>query len=438
MTSKLLLSFGLVLAGAGLASAQTTTQPPPSAPASTEPAAINPPLVIAETAPPPPSEADHPPLPGLSDPCSCGKLGPRFWVSSEYLLWWVKKGPVDAPLLTFNPSNGTAAALTDPGTQVLLGPGGQGLSYGGFSGGRVTAGGWLDSCEQIGLEASGFLLERRPFTLLASSSAPPRLGNPVNFTVPFGGLTPGEAAFTNGNGAAIPEIATVQSSSQLWGAEVNGLLNLTSSDRWHIHLLAGLRYLDLAENLRLTENFSDVTTSGSEILFDSFQTRNQFYGGQVGTRIGFTFRKLSAELTTLLALGENHEVLSINGSTTVTNGAFGFPTGTFPGGVYADVSNIGRFNRDVFSVVPEARLQLGYDVTSRLRALVGYNFLYVNNVMRPGNQVDRNLNANQNYAGNFAVGTTPVFNTPPNQPGPLLQRSDFWAQGVSFGLEFRF
>jgi hypothetical protein len=83
-------------------------------------------------------------------------------------------------------------------------------------------------------------------------------------------------------------------------------------------------------------------------------------------------------------------------------------------------------------VIPETRLQFGYDVTSRVRARVGYNFLYVSDVLRPGNQIDRVVNVNQN--GLVGTGTVQT----PAVPAPLLQHSDFWAQGVTFGLEFRF
>jgi hypothetical protein len=83
-----------------------------------------------------------------------------------------------------------------------------------------------------------------------------------------------------------------------------------------------------AENLRLSASSLDAATEGAQIAQDSFQTRNQFYGGQLGARLELTFGRLSAELTALAALGQSHEVLSINGDTTITDGAFGHPTGT--------------------------------------------------------------------------------------------------------------
>jgi hypothetical protein len=61
---------------------------------------------------------------------------------------------------------------------------------------------------------------------------------------------------------------------------------------------------------------------------------------------------------------------------------------------------------------------------------VGYNFLYWSNVIRPGNQVDRVINPNLLPPANGLGG--------PNRPTFEFHGSDFWAQGVSFGLEFRY
>ena len=104
------------------------------------------------------------------------------------------------------------------------------------------------------------------------------------------------------------------------------------------------------------------------------------------------------------------------------------------GALLALPSNIGRFNRDRFSVVPEGEINVGYLVTPHLRAFIGYDILYWNNVARPGGQIDRNLDVTQipNFlqAGAGAPGKT--------QPSAPRDSTDIWVQGVTFGLEFRF
>ena len=56
-----------------------------------------------------------------------------------------------------------------------------------------------------------------------------------------------------------------------------------------------------------------------------------------------------------------------------------------------------------------------------------------NDVVRPGNQIDRVVNPN-------IVPTDQDFGVAggPRRPAPLFNSSDFWAQGVNFGLHFRY
>jgi hypothetical protein len=68
-----------------------------------------------------------------------------------------------------------------------------------------------------------------------------------------------------------------------------------------------------------------------------------------------------------------------------------------------------------------------------VRAMVGYNFLYWSSVVRASDQVNRIVNPTQvpsSQAFGVAVG--------PAQPRSDLRSTDFWAQGLNFGLEFRY
>ena len=51
----------------------------------------------------------------------------------------------------------------------------------------------------------------------------------------------------------------------------------------------------------------------------------------------------------------------------------------------------------------------------------------------PGDQINRTVNPG-------LVPTSQTFGTAggPLQPSPIFQRTDFWAQGVNFGLEYRY
>src|SRR5206468_4292493 len=102
-------------------------------------------------------------------------------------------------------------------------------------------------------------------------------------------------------------------------------------------------------------------------------------------------------------------------------------------GVFAERSNIGRFSRDVFAVVPEVQFQVGYSLTEHVRPFVGYNFLYLSDALRPGAQIERNINPTQNI-----MFVPPGALVGPAAPLPAFHSSDFWAQGVNFGIEFRY
>src|SRR5262249_14160304 len=154
-----------------------------------------------------------------------------------------------------------------------------------FTGGRVTVGGWIDRDLRFGVEGSGFLLERRSnfFTATSVGGAAPIVSIPFNATPPFNFNPPGGTSLNSGGA---PTSVFARSSSHLWGAEINGLVNLYHAGAFRLAGLAGFRYLDLLESLSLTDQTFDPISGGSLAVTDAFGTRNQFYGGQIGIRGG--------------------------------------------------------------------------------------------------------------------------------------------------------
>ena len=101
------------------------------------------------------------------------------------------------------------------------------------------------------------------------------------------------------------------------------------------------------------------------------------------------------------------------------------------GGLLALASNVGRYERDHFAMIPELGITLGYDVTCNVRATFGYTFLYWSKVARPGDQIDLDVNITQfgNNGNNLVGEPRPEFN---------WVTTDFWAQGLRVGLDYRF
>ena len=54
-------------------------------------------------------------------------------------------------------------------------------------------------------------------------------------------------------------------------------------------------------------------------------------------------------------------------------------------------------------------------------------------VPRPGDQIDRAVNPTQ-----LPLSTAAPLLTGLARPAPVLRDTDFWAQGINFGLEFRY
>ena len=128
-------------------------------------------------------------------------------------------------------------------------------------------------------------------------------------------------------------------------------------------------------------------------------------------------------------MGGTEETINVGGSTTIADPTTG--VSTFRTGLLAQQTNSGRFTKDCFTVVPEVGINVGYQITDWLRAYAGYNFLYWSSVARPGDQIDRVVNPTQ-------IAGSPVPFTGALRPAPLLKSTDFWAQGLSLGLEFRY
>jgi hypothetical protein len=171
---------------------------------------------------------------------------------------------------------------------------------------------------------------------------------------------------------------------------------------------------------------------------DLFIAQNNFYGGQLGIRGEYCRNRWLAQATAKVALGDIQEQVTINGSTrtNLINGP-NTPLLDYSGGIFAQPSNIGTHSRNCFGVLPEADFTLAYQVCSWARASVGYSFLYLNNVARPGDEINRSLNVTRIPFNTDPAGPA-LRPTGPQQPAFNFSGSDFWAQGLNFGLELRF
>lgn len=359
-------------------------------------------------------------------------------LSADYLLWWVRKGPTPGPLLTLGSTadDPFEGALGQPHTVSLFGDGG--LDYRTFSGLRLN--GSVGLSDNFSLEGSYFALERRSAGTSAASDA---TGNPL-ITRPvvsdFNGL---QESYSTSFPASLAGQSDIVSHTRLQGFEANLSANLLRSPVRSLDLLVGYRFVSLQEDLLfndaltplapdvLTFQGAPVNSPGTLADFDSFRTQNHFNGGQVGARWQRTFDRLEVGVTGKVALGATEQRVQIDGATTLlTPGAA--PT-TVPGGILAQQSNIGTYSHNTFSVVPEVGVNIGWRITENVTVRAGYTFIYWTDVVRPGAQIDSRVNP-------FAVPSDQSFGTGPAGGHPVFgfHNSDFWAQGVNFGVTLRF
>jgi hypothetical protein len=165
---------------------------------------------------------------------------------------------------------------------------------------------------------------------------------------------------------------------------------------------------------------------------DDFKTSNDFHGGEIGLMAELHRGRFSLEAVGKLGVGNNYQQIEVDGSLALDPGGTsgGFTPTVGAGGLLAQPTlNEGRFERNAFTLLPEAELNVAIELTRSIRALVGYNVIYVTRVVRPGAQVDTNLNETR-----FPPPAAPAG---PFDPQPKFVQSYFWMHGITAGIEAR-
>ena len=360
-----------------------------------------------------------------------------FWFKTEYLLWWIRNHPLPAPLASaalppFTSPN--PGAVNDLQTDLLIG--GERIDTDVRHGGRFTLGFWGDSEGEIGVEGNYFFLGKRSQTRSFQSDGSldsAIIGVPFQDVVGFFGA-PGSEVFLP---FSVPGLtagqAQISISTFLQGAEANVVLNLLRDAGFSTNFLVGYRYLQLEENLTLSNSLQGLGfAQGLNIRFeDHFDTRNNFNGGQLGLATQFRRGRWFCDTAGKVAIGQMNQVVDVYGNSTFT-APFGPPPLSGQDGFFAQTTNSGPHSRNVFAFIPELTVNLGVNVTERICAFVGYNFIYVNNVLRPGDQIDRSLNLSQSST----IGIGSLIGAA--RPTTLFNSTDFWAQGINFGFQVRY
>jgi len=353
----------------------------------------------------------------------CGPDG-QFWGRFEWL-YWAGSGQSLPPLVTVSPPGtprGAAGVLGQPTTLTQFG--GSRANNDFRDGFRYTGGWWTDDARTTGYELDFFFLSRSREAFAASSDGSAVIARP--FFDAAAGVPAAELVSFPG---VLAGSVTADATSRVIGGGVSRLSNLCCDPCGRVDLILGFRYLHVGDAVSVTENLtalgvaSRVTPGTTFVVNDRFATSNDFYGGVIGVSGERRYGSFFVGGKVSVALGGVVQTTTIEGSTVIGGIAQS-------GGLLAQPSNIGTYRRTAFAVVPEVGLRAGFQVTECARVYGGYNFLYLSNVARAGDQIDPAVNpALLPPRGNVPSPAVPAF---PDRT------TDFWLQGVNLGVEFRF
>ena len=175
-----------------------------------------------------------------------------------------------------------------------------------------------------------------------------------------------------------------------------------------LDLVGGYRFLRYQDGVQISDS---STTSGGVLpvttftSIDTFNADNQFHAGEIGLNAAYYRNRWSLDVLGKIALGNNHQVVNINGTNSVT--ALG-TTITSVGGLLAQPTNIGGYQRNEFAVLPELNVNIRYDLTQRMRLMAGYTLFYLNNMVTSGGRSIRRSTRRRSAACWWALPARPL------------------------------
>jgi hypothetical protein len=363
--------------------------------------------------------------------CGCGGCGScgycrrplGAWGSVEYLMVW-QKGRDLPPLVTTTPNNGIL-----PGGTVLFGADNVGDRL--LSGGRVTAGLWLDSADSLGAYFRFFGTEsdRTGFQAGSDANGSPLIGRP--FINTFGGNPVNSVLLITAPGVSTGDI-DVSTSSNVYNGEVMGRINLDGDNRSRLDLIGGYHMSVIDDGLTIVSQNrvigGNLPVDTRFLISDDFNTRNEFHGGTFGLWYDTYRGPWTISVMGKLSIGRMTEQIRIRGNTLVTDA--GNNQTLFDGGLYAQRTNIGQYQQTETAFIPELNLNFSRQITRNLDFTIGYSFIYWSTVVLAGDQIDGRVNSSQLQGGPIVAPFDPA--------PPTFRDTEYWLHALSFGMNYRF
>lgn len=342
---------------------------------------------------------------------------PTVWLKAELLLWF-PQGRQTPPLGVASEQPGLPTAINSD--RIFNEPFGNDLTPG-FRGdiGRYFAGG------AFGIGGRVWVLGDDSDSLSFSGD-----GTGVSFAVPFFNTFTGSedgvlVGFDDGQ-TQVAGDASVRTLLDIVAAEIYGRARLGQSRNHRLDFIGGYSHFNIADELQLSINRTQVPPGVESSFSDDFRTRNEFHGGQIGGEVSLKRGRWTASSLTKVHLGNMAQRVAVRGSSTQEVIGGGAPV-VFDEGLFARGDVQGVRSRDVFAFAPEMNLKIGYQFREHVNFHVGYSFVYWSNVALAGEQMDRNLFLDPNDLGNTGTGRFVDINS-----------SGFWVQGIDLGAVIEF
>jgi hypothetical protein len=295
------------------------------------------------------------------------------------------------------------------------------------SGGRIDFGAWIDPEQTVGVGGNFLSVETAGSIYDLFSLGDPLLARPF-FNVDSGMDDSQVVAATGISHGWI----NVRTKNNFLGAEAYVREALMRNRRSRIDLIYGYRFARLDESIVIRDSTVSTDPGGSIPIGsviagrDLFDTNNTLHGGTLGVQFGEERGMVTWNVLAKVSLGNTRQDAIVDGDTIVT--VPGFAPVASVGSLYALPTNIGTYHRDRFAVLPEVDLNIGYRVTRSWTARFGYTFLLWNRVAQAVQQIDQNVNPTQ-ISGGLVGEPAPTFS---------FRNSDYWLQGINFGMECRY
>lgn len=355
------------------------------------------------------------------------------WTHGQFFPVLATTSPAGTPrFLGGNPDLPNAGVLGRAGVPIF---GGGQTNTDQKNGGRLTIGTFLDPANTVSWVNRFSMIPGGTNRFSATSDGTTTLGRP--FFDPVNIAPAGEnallLAYTDPNTGLISRgNIQIAASSNIYLIDSYIRSMVHNDGQLQVDLLAGFEYTRIDDDLSIQSKHTFFPNPGPVTfnLHDLISAKNNFYGGVIGFDVEKRWGRFSIDTLAKLGLGSTRQQIDLHGAGTAVVGGVHVPLN---GGFYVQRSNAGAtlnqtYSRDVWSLVPELNVTLGYWITPHLKATLGYTGIYWTNQVQSGQVIDRRIN--------FTQQTGPLVG--PAVPAFKFADSDFWLQGFNAGIAWDF